>query len=86
MMDRRTAIASASAALVGLGLTGCAGTSRAPTTARRAPVRLAPPRLSWERIIRTTVGLRPHRDGGFVLRADKLDRSWPVPRAPSESR
>jgi glycine/D-amino acid oxidase-like deaminating enzyme len=24
-------------------------------------------------VIRTTVGLRPHRDGGFVLRADKLD-------------
>jgi glycine/D-amino acid oxidase-like deaminating enzyme len=28
---------------------------------------------SWDRVIRTTVGLRPHRDAGFVLRADKLD-------------
>jgi glycine/D-amino acid oxidase-like deaminating enzyme len=36
-------------------------------------VQLAIPRVSWERVIRTTVGLRPHRDGGFVLRADKLD-------------
>jgi len=36
-------------------------------------VNLAPVRVSWDRVIRTTVGLRPHRDGGFVLRADKLD-------------
>ena len=28
---------------------------------------------SWDRIIRTTIGLRPHRPSGFVLRADKLD-------------
>jgi len=28
---------------------------------------------SWDRVIRTTVGLRPHRDAGFVVRADKLD-------------
>ena len=29
--------------------------------------------VSWDRIIRATVGLRPHRPSGFVLRADKLD-------------
>jgi glycine/D-amino acid oxidase-like deaminating enzyme len=34
---------------------------------------LATPRISWERIIRTTIGLRPHRDSGFVLRAEKFD-------------
>ena len=34
---------------------------------------LAPVRASWDRVIRTTVGLRPHRDAGFVLKADKLD-------------
>jgi glycine/D-amino acid oxidase-like deaminating enzyme len=28
--------------------------------------------VSWDRVIRTTVGLRPHRDSGFVLRAEKL--------------
>ena len=47
-----------------------------PTGARpvmRAPVRLAPVRVSWDRIIRATVGLRPHRPSGFVLRAEKLD-------------
>lgn len=26
-----------------------------------------------DRVIRTTVGLRPHRDSGFLLRADRLD-------------
>jgi glycine/D-amino acid oxidase-like deaminating enzyme len=30
-------------------------------------------RISWDRVLRTTVGLRPHRDSGFVLRAEKLD-------------
>jgi len=29
--------------------------------------------VAWDRIIRTTVGLRPHRDAGFVVRADRLD-------------
>jgi glycine/D-amino acid oxidase-like deaminating enzyme len=29
--------------------------------------------VSWDRVLRTTVGLRPHRDAGFVLRAQKLD-------------
>jgi len=28
---------------------------------------------SWDRVIRTTIGLRPHRPSGFVLKADKLD-------------
>ena len=34
---------------------------------------LAPVKASWDRVIRTTVGLRPHRDAGFMLRPDKLD-------------
>src|ERR1700733_4013413 len=37
------------------------------------PVNLSAPRLTWERLIRTTVGLRPHRDSGFVLKAEKFD-------------
>jgi glycine/D-amino acid oxidase-like deaminating enzyme len=59
-------------ALVALGLGGCAtrtATGRSP----RAPLRLAPVRVSYDRIIRATVGLRPHRPSGFVLRAEKLD-------------
>jgi len=34
---------------------------------------LVPANVAWDRIIRTTVGLRPHRPSGFVLRAEKLD-------------
>lgn len=30
------------------------------------------PRVTWDSIIRTTVGLRPFRPAGFVLRAEKL--------------
>src|SRR4029077_17543070 len=40
---------------------------------RSPPVNLAPVHVSFDRVIRTTVGLRPHRDSGFVLRAEKLD-------------
>jgi glycine/D-amino acid oxidase-like deaminating enzyme len=29
-------------------------------------------RASWDRVIRTTVGLRPYRPSGFVLRAERL--------------
>jgi D-amino-acid oxidase len=42
-------------------------------SAPRPPLNLAVPRISWERVIRTTVGLRPHRDSGFVLKAEKFD-------------
>jgi D-amino-acid oxidase len=60
-------------AVVGFGLGGC--TTRTPRTEAptRPPVRLVPVQVAWERVIRTTVGLRPHRPAGFVLRADKLD-------------
>ncbi len=37
------------------------------------PVNLAPAHVSWDRIIRTTVALRPYRESGFVLRAERLD-------------
>jgi glycine/D-amino acid oxidase-like deaminating enzyme len=36
-------------------------------------LQLPPVEASWDRVIRTTVGLRPHRDQGFVLKAEKLD-------------
>ena len=72
-MNRRDWLKTGSAALVGLGLTGCGASRGAPaTTSARRPMQLVPPRVSWDRIIRTTVGLRPHRDGGFLLRADKF--------------
>jgi glycine/D-amino acid oxidase-like deaminating enzyme len=75
-MRRRTFITSGSLALAGYAIGGCAttgaprGTLAAP---RRTPINLAPVHVSFDRVIRTTVGLRPHRDSGFVLRAEKLD-------------
>lgn len=60
-------------AAMSFAISGCAVRQRPALTSSRAPVRLAPVNVSWNRIIRTTVGLRPHRDAGFVLKADKLD-------------
>jgi glycine/D-amino acid oxidase-like deaminating enzyme len=79
-MHRREFLSAGAAAAMGLGLSGCATAARprGPAAAAAMPragrrVQLALPRVNFERIIRTTVGLRPHRDGGFVLRAEKLD-------------
>ena len=70
-MDRRTLLTLGGMGLLGAGLGGC---STRPAPARPAPaLRLVPVRAEWDRIIRTTVGLRPHRPSGFVLRADRLD-------------
>ena len=61
--------------MLGMGLSACAS-KRSPAVAptpRRRRVHLVPARISWDRIIRTTVGLRPHRPSGFVLKAEKID-------------
>src|SRR5215813_1140983 len=47
--------------------------NQTPTASARPMPNLALPRISWERVIRTTVGLRPHRDSGFVLKPEKFD-------------
>ena len=77
-MNRRTLLKTGGMALFGLGFGGCAttNTSRARSASKIAPraaLNLAPVRASWDRVIRTTVGLRPHRDSGFVLKAEKFD-------------
>jgi D-amino-acid oxidase len=74
-MNRRELLSQGSMALAALGLGACAPKSAAVATrgARRPPVVLPHVNASWDRVIRTTIGLRPHRPGGFVLRADKLD-------------
>ena len=51
---------------------GCASRS-AGVRPRRRFVTLVPVDVSWDRVIRTTTGLRPHRDSGFVVRAERLD-------------
>ena len=72
-MNRRTFLSAGSVAAVGFGLSGCGPATKPNVTPRRPPVNLPPVKASWDRIIRTTVGLRPHRDAGFVLKPDKLD-------------
>jgi D-amino-acid oxidase len=84
-MRRREFLQAAGFAAIGV-TSGCAArkppvatapppASASPTGA--APARLMPnlalPRISWDRVIRTTIGLRPHRDSGFVLRPEKFD-------------
>ena len=51
-----------------------AGMFAVPRLARAESVRaLTPVRVSLDRVTRTTVGLRPYRAGGFVLRAEGHD-------------
>ena len=61
-------------AALGFALEGCAPKSAAkPQLApRRPPLRLPVVNASWDRVIRTTIGLRPHRPSGFVLKADRF--------------
>src|SRR6266508_1795958 len=72
-MDRRTFLTTSSMAAVGFGLGACATRTKPNLTPSRPPFDLPRVMASWDRIIRTTVGLRPHRDAGFVLKAEKLD-------------
>ena len=68
-MDRRTLLRIGGLGLIGSGLGACSVRSAPPG---RPPLRLAPVRVDPDRVIRTTVGLRPHRPAGFLLRADRL--------------
>jgi glycine/D-amino acid oxidase-like deaminating enzyme len=74
-MNRRNLIHLGGMAALGFMLEGCAPKTSATTqlVPRRAPVRLPLVNVAWDRVIRTTIGLRPHRPSGFVLRAEKLD-------------
>lgn len=77
-MNRRRFLTKSSLAALGAGLTAGCGPRPAPAAAPQAtpprpPLALAPVKVRWDRVIRTTVGLRPHRPSGFVLRAERLD-------------
>jgi glycine/D-amino acid oxidase-like deaminating enzyme len=71
-MNRRSMLRSAAIAALAAAASRC-GPRAVPGRAVRPPLRLTPVAVSWSRVIRTTVGLRPHRPSGFVLRAEKLD-------------
>lgn len=65
-VDRRTLLKTAGLA--------AAGAIIAPgRSVRASPTPLARVNVSWERIIRTVVGLRPGRDDGFLVEAARFD-------------
>ena len=70
-MDRRTLLKTGGLGLLGLTIGGCARTPP-PVGLLRPTRRLVPVLAAWERVIRTTVGLRPYRPSGFVLRGERL--------------
>jgi D-amino-acid oxidase len=72
-LARRACLKLALPALIGLASGGCALKAGGPRPAVRRRIQLAPIDVSWDRIIRTSVGLRPHRRSGFVVKADRLD-------------
>jgi glycine/D-amino acid oxidase-like deaminating enzyme len=75
-MDRRSLLKFGGLAAVGFAAEACAPRAAAKpqaTAPTRPPVRLPHVNAAWDRVIRTTIGLRPHRPSGFVLKADKLD-------------
>lgn len=85
LMRRRTFLTTGIIALGGASLHARATAStlgrlaglRLPPGRRKAD-RLIPARVSVDRVIRTTVGLRPHRDSGFVLKAEQFDEKTVV--------
>ncbi len=73
-MDRRTLLKAAGMGALGVGFGGCASSTAGTALVRpRRTVNLVPVEAAWDRIIRTTVGLRPHRPSGFVVRAEMFD-------------
>jgi D-amino-acid oxidase len=75
-MDRRSLLKFGGMGVVGLAAQACAPKTAAKpqtTAPARPPVRLPHVNAAWDRVIRTTIGLRPHRPSGFVLKAGKLD-------------
>jgi glycine/D-amino acid oxidase-like deaminating enzyme len=75
-MHRRTFLTTSALALCGASLRAAqprtaARAVRGQARGPRLPA-IAPVQVSFDRILRTTVGLRPHRDSGFVVRAEKF--------------
>ena len=88
-MNRRALLKTGGAAMLGVGLGGCRP-ARAPQVTPTAPVRprvnLAVPRIAPERVIRTTVGLRPHRDRRLRPSRRQAQRQDPHPQLRSRRR
>jgi D-amino-acid oxidase len=77
-IDRRDFLRLGGATVAGLALSGCsvgrgARAVAGAVTPARPRIVLPPVDVSWDRIIRTTVGLRPYRPAGFVVRTERMD-------------
>jgi D-amino-acid oxidase len=74
-LTRRSFLAASSLGLAACGARNAAHRAPAPVAALRpsAAPHLARVRVAPDRVIRTIVGLRPFRPGGFVVRTQKLD-------------
>ena len=72
-MDRRTLVKIGGLGALGLGVGGCSARAASDVVRRATSLRLVPVDASWDRVIRTTVGLRPFRHSGFVVKAERFD-------------
>lgn len=63
---------AAGAGIGGLGFAGGFAAARMPFGIKVSS--FAKPKISYDRILRVTVGLRPHRASGYVLRSEPLDQ------------
>ncbi len=71
-MNRRTLLKTGSLGALGVYLSGCARHLASSDPSLDVPP-LTPVRASLDRVIRTTVGLRPYRASGFLVRAERRD-------------
>jgi D-amino-acid oxidase len=80
-MNRRSLIKKAGLGVIGLSMHGCGISKSIRQSESRETIRslnsfgttLWPVNILRDRIIRTTVGLRPHRPSGFVLKSERHD-------------
>lgn len=72
-MHRRHFLKTGGSAGLGLALGACGYHAGGLGDPWVRPANLFPVRISWDRIIRTTVALRPYRPSGFVVRSGRFD-------------
>jgi glycine/D-amino acid oxidase-like deaminating enzyme len=72
-MDRRTLLKTCALATLGFSADCSAWQRVASRRPPQPPAHFGPVHASWDRVVRTTVGLRPYRLSGFVLKAERLD-------------
>ena len=71
-MERRDLLKTGGLAVAGIVAGGCSARATR-SNPQNAYINLPLVEASWDRVIRTTVGLRPYRPSGFLLRTEKLD-------------